>query len=107
MPQKFTIYHYVIFNLIKSLLLYIYTPVGVEHLIMLLTPQCFQISLTLRMIPVWNFVVGIFARKALHNMPRVLSSKNKSKSNYNFLDLDIKLCEVTIPIKEELNNLTI
>ena len=48
--------------------------VGVEHLIALLTPQCFQILLTPRMFPVWNFVVGIFARKALHNMGRVLST---------------------------------
>ena len=37
----------------------------VEHLISLLTPQFFQIPLTPRMFPVWDFVVGIFARKAL------------------------------------------
>ena len=45
--------------------------VSVEHLIALLT-QCFQTPLTPRMYPVWDFVVGIFARKAL-NMGRVLS----------------------------------
>ena len=43
-------------------------PVGVEHLIALLTPQCFQFPLTPRMSPVYDFVVGIFARKALLNM---------------------------------------
>ena len=49
-------------------------PVGVEHLITLLTPKCFQTPLTPRMFPVWDFVVGIFARKALLNMRRVLST---------------------------------
>ena len=48
--------------------------VGVEHLIALLTPQCFQIPLMPRMFPVWDFVVGIFARKALLNSGRVLST---------------------------------
>ena len=48
--------------------------VGVEHLIALLTPQFFQIPLTLRMFPVWDFVIGIFARKALLNMGRLLSA---------------------------------
>ena len=46
----------------------------VEHLIALLTPQCFQNPLTPKMFPVWDFVVGIFARKALFNMGRVLST---------------------------------
>ena len=32
-----------------------------------------RIPLTPRMFPVWDFVVGIFARKALLNMSRVLS----------------------------------
>ena len=50
------------------------SPVGVEHLIALLAPQCFQIPLTPRMFPVWDFVVGIFARKALLNMGQVLST---------------------------------
>ena len=45
-----------------------YAAVGVEH------PQCFQILLTPRMLPVWDFVVGIFARKALLNMGWVLST---------------------------------
>ena len=49
-------------------------PVGEEHMIALLTPQCFQIPLTPRMFPVWDFVVGIFARKALLNSGRVLST---------------------------------
>ena len=48
--------------------------VGVEHLIALLTPQCFQVLLMPRMFPVWDFVVGIFARKALLNSGRVLST---------------------------------
>ena len=48
--------------------------VGVEHLIALLTPQSFQVPLTPRMCPVWDFVVGIFARKALLNSGRVLST---------------------------------
>ena len=48
--------------------------VGVEHLIALLTPQRFQIPLTPRMFPVWDFVVGIFARKALLNSGQVLST---------------------------------
>ena len=38
---------------------YYHLPVGVEHLIALLTPQCFQIPLTSRMFPAWDFVVGI------------------------------------------------
>ena len=42
--------------------------VGVEHLIAILIPQCFQIPLTFRMFPVWDFVVRTFARKALLNM---------------------------------------
>ena len=42
--------------------------VGVTHLIALLTPQWFQILLTPRMFPVWDFVVGIFDRKVLINM---------------------------------------
>ena len=46
----------------------IFYPVGMEHLIALLTPQCFQIPLTPRMFSVWDFVAGIFARKALLNM---------------------------------------
>ena len=33
-----------------------------------------RIPLTPRMFPVWDFVVGIFARKALLNMGRVLSN---------------------------------
>ena len=40
----------------------------------LLTPQCFQISLTPRMFPVWDYMVGIFARKILLNSGRVLST---------------------------------
>ena len=56
--------------------LHAHTSVGVEHLIALLTPQCFQIPLTPRMFPVWDFVVGIFARKALLNMGRVLLTPN-------------------------------
>ena len=63
-------------NLIKYLNFNITQPVGVDHLIALLTPQCFQIPLTPRMFPVWDFVVGIFARKALLNMCRVLSTLN-------------------------------
>ena len=51
-----------------------YFPVIMEHLIALLTPQCFQIPLTSRMSPVWVFVVGILARKALLNMGRVHST---------------------------------
>ena len=46
------------------------TPVGMEHPIALLTPQCFQILLMSRMFPVWDFV----ACKALLNMGRVLST---------------------------------
>ena len=49
-------------------------PVSAEHLIALLTSQSFQILLTARMFPVWDFVVGIFARKALLNSGRVLST---------------------------------
>ena len=45
--------------IINSLL----TPVGVQHLIALLTIQCFQIPLTTRMFSVWDFVVGMFVRK--------------------------------------------
>ena len=48
-------------------------PVGVEHLIALQTPQCFQILLMPRMFPVWDFVVGILARKAMLHMGWVLS----------------------------------
>ena len=33
-----------------------------------------QIPLTPRIFPVWDFVVGIFTRKALPNMGRVLST---------------------------------
>ena len=51
-----------------------FKPVGVEHLIAFLTPQRFQIPLTPRMFPVWNFVVEIFVRKALPNMGWVLST---------------------------------
>ena len=51
-------------------------PVGVEHLIALLTPQCFQIPLTPRMFPAWDFMVGIFARKALLNVGRVFPTIN-------------------------------
>ena len=32
------------------------------------TSQCFQIPLAPRMIPVWDFVVGIFAQKAQLNI---------------------------------------
>ena len=40
-------------------------------------PQCFQIPLTpSRMFPVWDFVLGIFAREALLNMGWVLSTLN-------------------------------
>ena len=45
---------------------------GVEHPIALLTPRCFRIPLTPRMFPVWDIVVGIFARKALLNSGWVL-----------------------------------
>ena len=38
-------------------------PVSVEHVIALLAFQRFQILLTPRMFPVWDFVGGIFARK--------------------------------------------
>ena len=48
--------------------------IGVEHLIALLTPQCFQIPLTPRMSLVWDFVVGTFVKKALLNMDRVPST---------------------------------
>ena len=44
------------------------TPVGVEHMIVLLTPQCIQILLTPRMFPVQDFVVGTLARIAVLNM---------------------------------------
>ena len=47
---------------------------SVEHLIALLTSQCFQILLTPRIFSVWDYVVGIFARKALLNMDRELST---------------------------------
>ena len=47
---------------------------GVEHLIVLMAPQCFQISWTPRISPVWDFVVGIFAHKAVLDMGRVLST---------------------------------
>ena len=49
---------------------------GVEQLIILLTFQCFQILLTSKMFPVWDFVVGIFVRKAMLNMGWVLSVLN-------------------------------
>ena len=52
------------------------TPVGVEHLIALLIPQCFQILLSPRMFPAWDFVVGIFARKPRLNIGRVLSTSS-------------------------------
>ena len=52
------------------------TPVGMEHPIALPTPRCFQILLMPRMFPIWDFVVGIFARKALLNMDWVLSTPN-------------------------------
>ena len=58
--------------MILEIKLILLLPVGVEHLIALLTPQRFQIPLTPRMFPVWDFVVRIFARKALLNMGRVL-----------------------------------
>ena len=58
----------------KIKLKHLYLSVGVEHLIALLTPQFFQIPLTPRMFHVWDFVVGIFARKALLNSDRVLST---------------------------------
>ena len=54
-------------------ILYGDTPVSVEHLIAILTSQCFQIPLTPRMFPIWGFVGGIFAWKAQLNMGRVLS----------------------------------
>ena len=41
------------------------------YILKLLTPQCFQIPLTLRMFPVWE---GILARKALLNIDRVHST---------------------------------
>ena len=44
-----------------KLIVLFYLPVGMEHLISLLTFQRFQILLTRRMFPVWDFVVGIFA----------------------------------------------
>ena len=40
-------------------------PVGFEYLIALLAPQCLQIPLTPITFHVWDFVVGIFAQKAL------------------------------------------
>ena len=48
--------------------------IGVEHLIELLTSQYFQIPLMPRMFPVWDFVVGVFARKVLLVMGWVLST---------------------------------
>ena len=36
----------------------------IVSVIALLTIQCFQIPLTPRMFPFWDFVVGIFVRKA-------------------------------------------
>ena len=45
-----------------------------EHLIALLTLQCFQILLKLIMFSVWDFVVGIFVRKANLNMGMALST---------------------------------
>ena len=50
--------------------------VSVEHLITLLTSHCFQIPLTPRMFPVWDFVVRVFARKAMLNMGWVITIFN-------------------------------
>ena len=58
----------------KTIFYFFLVIVSVEYLIGLLTSQCFQILLTLRMFPVWDIVVGIFARKALLNSGRVLST---------------------------------
>ena len=41
---------------------------NMEHLIILVTSQRYKIMLTPRMFPVWDFVVGIFTRKAMFNM---------------------------------------
>ena len=49
-------------------------PVSVEHLIALLTSQYFQILLAPRLLPVQDFVVGIFAWKAMLNVSCVLST---------------------------------
>ena len=49
-------------------------PVIVENLIELLISQRFQIQLTPRMFPVWDFMVGVFARKAILDMGWVLST---------------------------------
>ena len=51
-------------------------PVSVKHLIALMTFQCFQILLMPRIFPFWDFVVGIFARKAMLNMCWILSILN-------------------------------
>ena len=45
----------------------------VEHLLELLYFQCFQISLATRIVHIWDFLVGIFARKAMINVGWVLS----------------------------------
>ena len=58
---------------IKYYIIY-YKPVCMEHLIALPTSLCIKILLKPRMFPVWDFVVGIFARKALLNSGRVLST---------------------------------
>ena len=63
--------------------------VGVEHLIALLTLQCFQIPLTPRMFPVWDFMVGIFARKALLNQD--LKSSCLSELTPIIFDIELTL----------------
>ena len=44
-----------------------------EHMISLLTIQHFKILLMPRIFPVWDFMVGIFAQKAMLNIGWVLS----------------------------------
>ena len=69
------VFQFVFMNQIQCFLFYFEkkTSLSVEYLITLLTFQRFQILLKPRMIPVWDFVVAIFARNAMFNMGWVLS----------------------------------
>ena len=49
-------------------------PVSMEHMIVLLAFQCFQIPLSSRPFPVWDFDVGVFSQKTTFNMRCIIST---------------------------------
>ena len=73
--RKKQILHNINTNIINyTLYIYYGLPVSVVHLIALLTFQRFQILLTPRMLLVWVFIAGIFARKAMLHVGWVIST---------------------------------